>query len=686
MPTMTAIAYAARRLPLAVLLVAMLFPTPALAQRDAGPDLADVEQRAQQAAPNCIAATVGIIVRDANGDGTGNGRGMGSGVVVSEDGLILSAAHVVLTPGAELVIILPDGTRVAGETLGVDHDVDAGMARITTPGKYDFAPAAERGSYRVGDWVLAVGHAGGIQTNRPPPLRLGRLLHHIQDDDEELFGNLASDCTIISGDSGGPLFNLAGQVIGIHSNIGTRITENRHAAIDEYHDRWDAFLDSEDLSTHPYREPIDPFSADDLENLEERLDDNGEPLDPADLDGDGAISDDEAALNVMRMNLYQQYSHALTRDEIELLMSVARVGDNGQIQLDLTPDNFKEVQGVLEKLNAAQEQAARMPGPLPRGAMRYTRSGRQVRPLLEPIAQQAGTSVVVVMNGDEPTGLGTVVGEALVLTKASEINEDAVTVRVGEDTLGAVVVGTDEATDLALLSIDLGDAELTPVRWAQGNLRPGDLLGTMLIAPNAEGEPLALGVVGVEARAIPDQIQSIGNGNTAFLGVAGLGGGGSAVISEVIEGGAAEAAGMLDGDAIIRIQDITIESHIDLVEAIGQFEPGTTIEIEVLRGEENLILHATLQDATGKFDVEADDNLATAQLSRQAGTISNRRTGFPMAFTHDGVVWAGDMGGPLLGLDGKCVGINIARFGRTATYAIPADEAQRVIAELLEAE
>ncbi|MEM9415392.1 MAG: trypsin-like peptidase domain-containing protein [Planctomycetota bacterium] len=659
--------------------------SPALAQPavavEQDTSLEHVEERARAVAPNAIGAAVGIIVRDANGAGSGNGRGMGSGVIVSEDGLILSAAHVVLAPGAELIIILADGTRVAGETLGVDHDVDAGMARITEPGDYTFAPIAQQGGFAVGDWVLAVGHAGGIQTDRHPPLRLGRLLHHIDDEDEELFGNLASDCTVISGDSGGPLYNLDGEVIGIHSNIGMRVIENRHVAIDEYHERWDAFVAGEDLSTNPHREPVDPIEADDLEEM---LDEDGNPINPADTDGDGAISDEEAARNVMRMNLYQQFSHVLTRDEIELLMSVAVVGPNGQMQLDITPQNFAEVSGVLEKLNAAQQQGARMPGPLPRRALRYTRTGEQVRPMLDPVAAQGGESVVAVRSGTQYVALGTVVGDGLILTKASELHSDTLAIRVGRVRREVALVGIDEATDLALLRVERSNGT-TPVRWADGDAQ-GDRLGTVLVSPNAEGEPLALGVVSVGTRAIPETIQSIGNGNTAFLGVSGLGGSGSAVIQEVIEGGAAEAAGMLDGDAIIRIQDMTIANHTDLVEAIGRFEPGTTIEIEVLRNGASVVMHATLQDATGKFDMEANDDLPTAQLSRQAGAISTRRTNFPAAFTHDGVIWAGDMGGPLLGLDGSCVGINIARYGRTATYAIPADEAQRVIAELLASE
>ena len=665
--------------------LAAVWPVLALAQ-DHEATLEAVQRDARAAAPVCIQATVGIIVRDADGDGTGNGRSMGSGVVVSGGGLILSAAHVVLTPGAELIIVLADGTRVRGETLGVDHDVDAGMARITDAGRYAFVPVGEADSFSPGDWCLAAGHPGGIQTDRHPPLRLGRILHRYRagdgdGDGEEVYGNVVSDCTVISGDSGGPLFDRGGRVIAIHSNIGRSANENRHVAVGVYHRRWDALLAGEDLSSRPHRGPIDPPGP---EDFEVRLDEDGNRIDPADTDGDGEISEDEAARNVLRMNLGQQYAHLLTRAEIELIVSVAEFGPRGRMWLDIPPAQAAAVQAVMEKIQGAQTPSGRMPGPVPRSARRHGRSGPAVRRLLAPVAAASAGGVVVVEAGGEAAALGTVVGGGLVLTKASEIDGEAVAVRLGDAAHPARLVGVDDATDLALLRVGGVADGLVPVRWRDvGGAAP---LGTVLICPNAQGEAIAVGVVSVQARPVPEKIQSIGNGNRAFLGVAGLGGGGSAVIQQVIEGGGAEAAGMLDGDAIVRVQDIPIRSHADLVEAIGQFEPGTTVEVEVLRGDAAVLLYPTLQDATGKFAVDADDRLPTAQLSRQAGAISRRRTGFPRALTYDGVVWAGDCGGPLLGLDARAVGIHIARYGRTASYVLPADEVRRVIAALLAAE
>ena len=62
--------------------------------------------------------------------------------------------------------------------------------------------------------------------------------------------------------------------------------------------------------------------------------------------------------------------------------------------------------------------------------------------------------------------------------------------------------------------------------------------------------------------------------------------------------------------------------------------------------------------------------------------LSLKRTGFPTILQHDTVIKPKDCGGPLVDLDGKTVGINIARAGRTETYAIPAEDIQKLLPDL----
>ena len=65
------------------------------------------------------------------------------------------------------------------------------------------------------------------------------------------------------------------------------------------------------------------------------------------------------------------------------------------------------------------------------------------------------------------------------------------------------------------------------------------------------------------------------------------------------------------------------------------------------------------------------------------GKLSVRRFGFPLAFQHDTVLRPADCGGPVVDLDGHVVGFNIARAGRTESYALPADAVQGVLKELM---
>lgn len=163
----------------------------------------------------------------------------GSGVIINEDGLIMTAAHVTEAAGKELTIIFPDGRSVKGESLGANRTRDAGLARITEEGKWPFAKIGDSKKAKLGEWLIAMGHPGGYDLNRSPPIRLGRLIS------SGSMGMLRTDCTLVGGDSGGPLFNLEGEVIGIHSSIGGSLAENRHVPSSVFKTGWDRMLAGE---------------------------------------------------------------------------------------------------------------------------------------------------------------------------------------------------------------------------------------------------------------------------------------------------------------------------------------------------------------------------------------------------------------------------------------------------------
>jgi serine protease Do len=190
-------------------------------------DLLAIQQQVQKVLPQALACTVGIRI----------GPSAGSGVIVSEEGYVLTAGHVAGNrPGTEVTIILPDGKKVKGETLGVDRGIDTGMIKITEEGKWPHAPMGMSSSLKDGQWCLALGHPGGFKSGRPPVVRLGRVLGK----NDRI---IQTDCALVGGDSGGPLFDLEGNVIGIHSRISESISSNIHVPINAFRTNWKNLTD-----------------------------------------------------------------------------------------------------------------------------------------------------------------------------------------------------------------------------------------------------------------------------------------------------------------------------------------------------------------------------------------------------------------------------------------------------------
>lgn len=198
-------------------------------------DLLDLESRIRQVVEKVLPATVSLVIsRDRN-------QFQGSGVIISPDGYVLTAAHVAERPGNRVMVIMPDGTRYRAVSLGLNRGMDDGLVKITDPAATNlpFAPLGGADGLPLGTWTIALGHPGGYQQDRPPVVRVGRILAKGQE-------FLRTDNTLVGGDSGGPLFDLDGRVIGIHSRIEQGIEHNVHVPSDRFLDDWDQLVNSED--------------------------------------------------------------------------------------------------------------------------------------------------------------------------------------------------------------------------------------------------------------------------------------------------------------------------------------------------------------------------------------------------------------------------------------------------------
>ena len=142
--------------------------------------------------------------------------GEGSGFVISSDGLLLTNAHVV-NGADEIVASFSDGSTATADVLGYDSAMDVALLKLEGDG-WPHVKLGDSEDSEVGDWVLAMGNPLGLGHTVTAGIvsAKGRVLGH------HLFGDrafLQTDAAINQGNSGGPLFNLNGEVVGINTMI-----------------------------------------------------------------------------------------------------------------------------------------------------------------------------------------------------------------------------------------------------------------------------------------------------------------------------------------------------------------------------------------------------------------------------------------------------------------------------------
>ncbi|MFN2453219.1 MAG: trypsin-like peptidase domain-containing protein [Pyrinomonadaceae bacterium] len=146
-------------------------------------------------------------------------RGVGSGFIVDAKGFILTNQHVV-EGASRIVIRLQSGEEFPGRVIGVDEETDVAVVKVDAPRDLPVVKLGDSNGAQVGDWVLAIGSpfgldqtvtAGIISTKeRSDPAHFTSFQQFLQ-----------TDAAINRGNSGGPLVNMRGEVIGINSQIAT---------------------------------------------------------------------------------------------------------------------------------------------------------------------------------------------------------------------------------------------------------------------------------------------------------------------------------------------------------------------------------------------------------------------------------------------------------------------------------
>jgi S1-C subfamily serine protease len=751
-----------------IAVVAALTPQRLVAAPFDRQDLQRIEHRVQTVAEKNLPAIVALT------HGSKEGIASGSGTIISKDGLIVTAAHVVR--GADLVdVTFPDGTRRKAKVLGGDAGRDIALARINEAGEYPFVELGHSKDLKIGDIVVAMGHAGGFDDRRQPPVRLGRIF------DTNPKGFLRSDCTLIGGDSGGPLFDLDGKIVGVHSNIGVDMSVNNDVPIEVAHAEWDRLMAGERWGKPLDQRPPPKLKPEELAGLnveafrhrvmEAAIANNGQlAADPKTISkwltdcgmkadrvkamsqdevvkflgkvmGDGASVEGKpgrrarAKANADAAGPATQPVAASTRpstnpavaenspaapatqpagfDAAKLNKIVAAAAMKSGGQLQVSPDR---IAGWLKEAGMPADEVAKLSpmelvqkfqkaikGMAQVASPAFTERQRAIvemdRKVLETIhgdLKAAAPSIATLQKEGKTLALGTIIhANGLILTKRSEITSagDKLTAKLsGGRSLPAKIVKEFADHDLAVVKIDAEG--LTPVTFADDDdgVRPGSFL--FAAAPAGSGETLlATGVASVPTRSLRD--------TGGFMGIGLAENNGVVTAGSVMPGGPAAKAGLKDGDILLSLDGTEIKSASDLSRRVRKLSPGTVVHLTYRRPAAKAKAEAKPEKDDAKEaekKEETPEKTATIKIGdreklpgankpdgnpalEMTANVSKVRSGFPAVLQHDLPIDPKDCGGPLVDLNGKVVGIDIARAGRINSYAIPA----ATIAKLLPA-
>ncbi len=148
-------------------------------------------------------------------------RGIGSGFIISADGYILTNAHVV-SNASKITVKLTDRREFEGKVIGVDERTDVAVIKIVAKGSLPVVHLGDSSRLRPGQWVLAIGSPFGFENSVTAGVVSATARSNVGEGGNGYVPFIQSDVAVNPGNSGGPLFNLDGEVVGINSQIYSR--------------------------------------------------------------------------------------------------------------------------------------------------------------------------------------------------------------------------------------------------------------------------------------------------------------------------------------------------------------------------------------------------------------------------------------------------------------------------------
>ena len=301
----------------------------------------------------------------------------------------------------------------------------------------------------------------------------------------------------------------------------------------------------------------------------------------------------------------------------------------------------------------------------------YRSTGKAVVAAFETQRQVLQTSSAVILDGRREIGYGVVISaDGYILAKASEVQQaKALAVTVDQTNYREVKsLAVDATWDVVILKIEASG--LQPVVYAPTSSVPQ---GTWVVANGATTRTtrrLLAGIISAKIREIPAA-------GGAALGVVLNAKSKSLEVAKVNDKGGAKEACLQPGDVILAIDGKRVSKPEEISTALLKNKAGSIVKLSFRRKGGEMTAEVRL---SARAELFADPDDRNDQMS---GDFSPRRSGFPRVLQHDILGGRSVVGGPLLDLDGRCIGMNIARANRAESYAIPAEELKELAERLM---
>jgi len=144
-------------------------------------------------------------------------EGLGSGVLIDPDGFVLTNAHVV-SNAEKVTVTLNSGEQYAGEVIGIDQRTDMAVVKVKAISPLPYAHLGNSSDLRVGNWVVAIGSPFGLEQTVTTGI-ISAIRQSLVIEGKQFRDMIQTDAAINRGNSGGPLLNIHGEVVGINTAI-----------------------------------------------------------------------------------------------------------------------------------------------------------------------------------------------------------------------------------------------------------------------------------------------------------------------------------------------------------------------------------------------------------------------------------------------------------------------------------